>query len=119
MPHRVLSGEALQFRLSEEIERTQDQEILARSGRNARTLLKDGALRITVITLAPDGGIPEHQAEGPLVVQVLRGRMTFTIGTKIYDLAEGDALAVPGRVDHAVHSVDGASFLLTIAHVGH
>ena len=116
MTDRQISGETLRFNLREEIARTMDQEILGRSGRNARTLIKEGALRITVITLAAGGAIPPHQASGPILVQVLRGEMEFSVGSKAYRLAEGEALAVPPALEHSVRSEAGASFLLTIAH---
>ena len=116
MTSRPLSGEALQFHLHEEIERTMDAEILARSGRNARTLIKEGDLRLTVITLAAGGGIPDHTAEGPILVHVLRGSLSFRVGDTAYHLGEGDAIAIPARMRHELRSEQGASFLLTIVH---
>ena len=116
MTSRPLSGEALQFRLNEEIERTMDAGILARSGRNARTLIKEGALRMTVITLAAGGGIPDHTAEGPILVHVLRGGLRFSVGDTAHELGEGDAIAIPARMRHELRSEQGASFLLIISH---
>jgi hypothetical protein len=37
------------------------------SGRTARTLVKDGPLRVTLIELAPGEAIAEHRAEGFLL----------------------------------------------------
>jgi quercetin dioxygenase-like cupin family protein len=118
MTDRTFSGSALQFNLRDEVAHTMDQEILNRSGRNARTLIKEGTLRVTVITLDAGGGIPSHHAAGPLLVQVLHGDMEFTVGAKTYRLAEGDVLALPAAFEHAVRSEKGASFLLTIVHPG-
>ena len=50
---RPLSGDVLVFDLNEEHERTADPALLSRSGRNARTLLKVGGMRATLIVLAP------------------------------------------------------------------
>ena len=44
-------------------------------GRTARTLLKSGALRLTMIALAPGGSLPEHTAAGPITVQPIVGTM--------------------------------------------
>lgn len=118
MTDRQMSGDTLQFNLREEVARTMDQEILSRSGRNARTLLKEGPLRLTVITLNAGGGIPPHHAAGPILVQVLNGALEISVGARTYQLAEGDALAVPAALEHTVRSESGASFLLTIAHPG-
>jgi quercetin dioxygenase-like cupin family protein len=118
MTDRLFSGDALQFQLREEIARTMDREILSRSGRNARTLLKEGMLRVTVITLDAGGAIPSHHAPGPLMVHVLKGKMEFSFGTKTYTLEEGELLAVPAAFEHSVRSEGGASFLLIIVHPG-
>lgn len=118
MTDRQFSGDALQFHLRDEVARTLDREILSRSGRNARTLLKEGMLRVTVITLDAGGAIPTHHAVGPLMVQVLNGKMEFTVGMKTYTLDEGEVLAVPAAFEHSVRSEGGASFLLTIVHPG-
>lgn len=113
---RPLSGDVLVFELGEERERAADPEILERSGRNARTLLKSGALRVTMIVLGPGGSIKEHHADGPITVQPLEGRIRFTIEGTEHDLGPGELLAAGPGVPHAVASDDGATFLLTVAH---
>lgn len=88
------------------------------SGRNARTLLKSGSLRMTLIVLGPGGGMPEHHAEGPLTVQPLDGRIEFTVGGTTHQLKPGQLLATGPGVPHSVRSDEGATFLLTVAHPG-
>ena len=66
-----------------------DAAALERTGRSGRTLLKDGPLRVTVIVLAPGGGIPEHQTDGHLALQVLRGDLHINVEGTGYDLATG------------------------------
>lgn len=113
---RPLSGDVLVFDLAEERERASDPAIVGRSGRNARTLLKSGELRITMIVLGPGGGIPEHHAEGPITVQPIEGRLDFSVGGEVYDLGPGQLLSTGPGVPHAVRSEEGATFLLTVAH---
>lgn len=113
---RPLSGDVLVFDFGEERERTADPEILGRRGRNARSLLKSGALRVTMIVLAPGGEIAEHHADGPITVQPLNGRVRFTIQGKEHRLVPGQMLAAGPGVPHSVASDDGATFLLTVAH---
>jgi quercetin dioxygenase-like cupin family protein len=112
---RPLSGDVLVFDLEEERERAGDQALLDRSGRNARTLLKDGPLRITLIVLAAGGEIPEHQAEGPITVQPLHGVIRFSAGEVEHALRPGQILSVGPGVPHRVVSREGGSFLLTVA----
>ena len=115
---RPLSGESLLFHLDDELKATDSPELLARSGRTARTLVKDASLRVTIHLLAPGGEIGEHQAEGPITVQVLRGALRFRAGEGDYDLRQGDLLALDTAVRHSVQSKDGAAFLLTVSLAG-
>lgn len=112
---RSLSGDVLVFDLGEERERASDQEIIGRSGRNARTLMKSGSLRATLIVLGAGGGIPEHHAEGPILVQPLEGRIDFTIAGETHDLGPGQLLSAGPGVPHAVRSEAGATFLLIVS----
>jgi quercetin dioxygenase-like cupin family protein len=112
---RPLSGDVLVFDLAEERRRSADGSILDRSGRNARTLLKDGPLRVTLVVLAPGGELAEHRAEGPITVQPLDGRIHFTVQDRTHDLGSGQLLSVGPGIRHSVSSPAGAAFLLTVA----
>ena len=114
---RRISGSALQLNLGEERRVVADEEILSRSGRNARTLIKEGPLRIALLTLAAGGEIPTHRAEGPVAIQVLDGSLRVDVGDTPYTLEAGELLSLPGGEEHSVASADGATFLLTIAHL--
>ena len=112
---RPLSGDVLVFEIGEERERAADPSILERSGRNARTLLKSGPLRVTLVVLGPGGELAEHKAEGPITVQPVEGRIRFTAGGTDHDLGPGELLAAGPGIAHRVTSEEGASFLLTVS----
>jgi quercetin dioxygenase-like cupin family protein len=111
---RPLAGDVLLFDLDEERRHSADPAILQRSGRNARTLVKDGPLRVTVVTLAPGGELADHHADGPIVVQPIQGRIRFTVEGVGHDLEGGELLTAGAGVRHSVSSRDGATFLLTV-----
>lgn len=113
---REMSGDVLVFRLDAERAAVSDQGILERSGRNARTLVKQGGLRVTLVTVGAGGAIPEHHAEGPITVQVLTGSVRFRAGGVEHRLQEGALLVLAGGLPHAVTSDHGGSFLLTVHH---
>lgn len=115
---RPLSGDVLVFDLEAERGRAADRSLLERSGRNARTLLKSGPLRVTLVVVAPGGEIPEHQAEGPITVQPVQGRVRFSAEGRHYDLGPGEVLAAGPGVRHSVTSEAGGAFLLTVSHPG-
>ncbi len=112
---RPLAGESLLFHLDDELQATENPEILGRSGRTARTLIKDESLRVTLHLIAPGGAIAEHHADGPITVQVLRGAMSFHAGEQEYELHQGDLLALDTAIRHSVRSREGAAFLLTVS----
>jgi quercetin dioxygenase-like cupin family protein len=112
---RPLSKDALRFRFQEELERIAGDEVSNGKGRRARTLVKDGPLRVTLVTLFPDGQIATHRAAGPITVQIVAGTILFTVAGETHELAVGEILAVRAGVEHAVASERGGSFLLTVA----
>lgn len=87
------------------------------SGRSARTLIKNGPIRVTLVTLAAGAEISEHQADGPITVQPLQGQIQFSAAGAVHDLGPGQLLSLGAGVRHAVASASGASFLLTVAWV--
>jgi quercetin dioxygenase-like cupin family protein len=83
------------------------------SGRKARSLVKDGPLRVTVVVMEPGGRIAEHEAPGPITVQPLEGRIRFTAEGGEHDLGPGQLLALGAGIRHSVSSEEGGAFLLT------
>lgn len=110
---RPLSGEALPFRLADEQKQISDQAT-REHGHAARTLVKNGPLRLTLITVAPGGEIKEHDAPGPITVHALSGSMRFITAQRTYDLSAGELLALDAGIRHSVASEEGATFLLTV-----
>ena len=113
---RPLSGDVLVFDVEEERERAADPSLLERSGRNARTLIKTGPLRLTLVVVAPGGEIGEHQAEGPILVEPVRGAIRLTADGRSHDLRPGQVLSCGPGVRHSVSSQEGGTFLLTVVH---
>lgn len=113
---RTLRADVLRFDLNAEEEKATHPDTLERDGRSSRTLLKEGPLRVTLIVLAPGGGIPTHEAQGPITVQPIRGQVDVQVGDQTHRVAPNELLAIDGAVPHAVASSDGASFLLTVTH---
>lgn len=113
--HRTISGSVIVQHLGPDAMRI-DQALLVKHGRSARTLVKEGALRLTMMALAGGGGLPPHSTDNPVSIQVLDGDVTFYALDKQYALGPGDVLIFAARVEHAAQSVHGARFLLTVAH---
>lgn len=112
---RTLEGDVLVHHLTAD-ERLIDQSLLLRHGRSARTLVKEGVLRLTIIGLAAGGEIPAHRAAGPVTLQVLEGEIVFDAADRQYVLRAGDILVLAPGVEHAARSATGGVLLLTIIH---
>ena len=111
---RSLGGEVLGFDLEDERARLNDPVLLERNGRNARTLVKNGPLRVTLVMVRADGKIAPHRAAGPITVQVLDGDIRFRAAGQDHRLAAGDLLVLDAGVEHDVASDSGGTFLLTV-----
>lgn len=108
-----VSGPVLAFTLADELRIVRGQ--LATGSRTARTLVKNGALRATLMGLAPGGELASHHADGPITVHVLEGMIEFTVDARTHELPAGSLLALDAGLVHSVRSRDGAIFLLTVA----
>lgn len=110
---RPVTGSALTFALEDEMRIVREQ--LGPVSRIARTLVKNGPLRLTLIGLAPGGVLAPHSTEGPITVQVLEGEIEFEADGQRQALRAGSMVALGARVLHGARSTSGAIILLTIA----
>ena len=104
----------MRFDLAAEVETTR-ATLSERSGRVARTLLKDGPLRVTLIVLRAGADTAEHSADGPITIQAVQGAIRVSVSGQEEHLAAGQLLAVRAGLRHNVSCEQDAAFLLTIA----
>ena len=96
---------------------TIDPVLLEKHRRSARTLVKDGPLRLTLMALAPGGNLPAHSTGNPISIHVVQCAVSFFALDAEHVLAAGDVLIVAAGVEHSARSESGATFLLTVAMV--
>lgn len=94
-------------------------ELLRQAGaaparRTARTLVSGNSLRATVIALARDAELGEHDSPPAGTLQVLTGTIVVRTPSRQWELAEGDLATLPPE-RHSVHALTDSAFLLTIA----
>lgn len=109
---RPVSGSVLGVTLAEEV-RTVREQLIATS-RSARTLIKNGPLRVTLAGLAAGGEIAPHAAEGPITVHVLDGAIELEAAGKTWRLSAGGLLSLDSGIVHSVRAPEGGIFLLTV-----
>src|SRR5437867_12617148 len=93
--NRVLDADVLVHHLTRD-ERMLAPELLARHGRTARTIVKEGPLRLTVMGIAAGGDMPPHRTDAQVTIHLLEGEVTFTALGREYPLTAGDVLILAG-----------------------
>ncbi|MFD2787432.1 cupin domain-containing protein [Hymenobacter rubripertinctus] len=83
--------------------------------RNSITAYKTDGLRVVLLALRAGAELKTHTAPGVISVQVLEGRIAFTAGAQVAELAPGQLLALHAGIPHSVVAVTEAVFLLTLA----
>ncbi len=104
------------FSLSASARQQLDTARQASSGRAAQTLYggHEHVLRQTVIALLSGRSLDEHENPGEATVYVLSGRVRLEAGGTSWEGRAGDLLVVP-QAPHALHAVEDATVLLTVA----
>lgn len=87
----------------------------ATSGRAAKTLVKNGPLRLTLIAMKKGAAAARHHVDGPATIQVLRGKLRITTPRGPEDLGSGTVYALGAAVEHSHAALSDCVALLTIA----
>ncbi|MGI8554440.1 MAG: cupin domain-containing protein [Dehalococcoidia bacterium] len=108
VPVRVL-------RFEDQIASLQKEPAWQRGERAAKTLVKEGRLRVVLTLMRAATELHEHKTEGATTIQCLSGRMKVNSLGRSIELIEGEMIALDGGVPHAVEAIGESAFLLTIA----
>lgn len=89
----------------------------SKAKRRAEILVKSDTLRVVLITALTGSRLNEHNAPGPITIQVVHGEFTLTIEGEDRVMKQGDIAIVAPEVMHEVECLQDGAFLLTIAHL--
>ncbi len=112
-PHQV-SDLPLGFDLRAELGQLRAEEPRLQRRHNAKTLVKEGDLRVVLMTLGRGRRIEEHRAPGRTAIHTLKGRIRLRLPAQTVELPAGRLLAIGPRVPHDVEALEDSAFLLTI-----
>jgi quercetin dioxygenase-like cupin family protein len=111
---RALAGPNLTFDLEAQIAELRGDENYTRTGRVGRTLVKAGALRLTLVVLAAGVDVGTHQAESPMTLQPVQGRLRYRVEQEYFEIGEGEVLFFgPGHAQD-IRALEDTALLLTI-----
>jgi quercetin dioxygenase-like cupin family protein len=112
--HR-LSGMRLEFLLKAEDDSLRERAATASSGRAAKTLAKEGRLRVTLIALKRGTVLKQHHADGPVSIQCLRGNVAIAVGDDTSELTSGGLMVLDAKVAHGARALQDSSILITMS----
>jgi quercetin dioxygenase-like cupin family protein len=111
---RALAGPNLTFDLGAQIAELREDENYARSGRVGRTLVKAGALRLTLVVLGAGVDVGTHHAESPMTLQPVQGCLRYRVDDEYFEIGEGEVLFFgPGHAQD-IRALEDTALLLTI-----
>ena len=84
------------------------------AGRTARTILSGTVMRATVIALAKDAELAEHESPPAATLYVIKGKVTLSTGSKDWTVYSGQLLPIPPQ-RHSLMAHADSAVLLTVA----
>jgi quercetin dioxygenase-like cupin family protein len=114
---QAMGASHVEFDLGTELALLQ-QEPEWQTGHNSKTLVKYDNLRVVLIMMKAGSRIPDHQTEGRISIQTIRGRIVVRATGRTFDLPDGGLLALDRGLRHDVEALEDSAFLLTIAWPG-
>lgn len=115
---RRLKADVMRFSVQEEMLQLVQRVRGNKSKRTAKTLVKEGPLRVLIAALDAGGKLEEHAVDGPFTVQCLMGKVVSHVAGTTKELSTGDLLVVDAGVAHDIEATEAAALLITIAKAG-
>jgi quercetin dioxygenase-like cupin family protein len=111
---RQLQGHTLTFDLNREMDALLARAHIEADGLASKTLVKQGPMRITLVTVRQGAALHAHHVEAPSSIQVLRGTMRFMSDSGEVLIAADDLLTLAPAVVHEGTALSDCALLLTI-----
>lgn len=102
------------YQLEPLVQALKEEESWEKIGRSARTISKMKGMRIVLNVMKKGSEIKPHQANGPISVQVLEGKLKFHTQDDPVVLAKREMLTLQEHIRHSVEALEETAFLLTI-----
>ncbi|MCX8106420.1 MAG: cupin domain-containing protein [Ignavibacterium album] len=80
----------------------------------SRQIIKKPNGNITLFAFDKDESLTEHTSPYEALVQIVKGRMTITIGGKPFQVGEGEIILLPPDIPHGLVALEATVMLLTM-----
>jgi quercetin dioxygenase-like cupin family protein len=105
----------LQFDLATEAEALRHDLGRLTAGRAAKTLVKAGTLRATLICLRRGVRVEPEATAGESTVLVVEGRVRVQAGARVIDLSAGQLVALSQNLRDPIEAAEDSTLLITVA----
>lgn len=112
---RPLRGSLQTFDIAEEVSRLRSEPAWLSGKRNAITLRKSEGMNVVLLVLRAGGRLEKHSAPGPILLNVIEGRVTFATPEETVETGAGGLISCSANVEHSVEAVTDAVCVLTIS----
>jgi quercetin dioxygenase-like cupin family protein len=112
---RRLAGKTLSFLLGEEDRTLREFAAESKTGRAAKTLVKQGSLRITLVALKKGTALEPHQVTGPVSIQTIRGCLEIRTEEGTMAIPPDGLITLDAGVAHSVTAHEDSGILITLA----
>lgn len=110
--HR-LAGRVITFDTATEEAKVRNQSASSKQGRAAKTLVKEGKLRVTLLVLRKGSVHGAHEVEGELSIHVLRGALEVHTSAGTVRVSKGGLVVLHAGVRHHACALRDTTALLT------
>jgi quercetin dioxygenase-like cupin family protein len=114
-PARQVSHQVSVVDLAGEGDMLRGESSWQQGDRNAKTFVRESALRVVLTVLKAKAVVKQHRVPGPATVQVLSGRLALRLPGQAVELSAGQLLAIEADLPHDVQAIVDSAFLVTIA----
>lgn len=115
---RTLDEPMMIFDLEPLLRELRNDESYRRSGRLGRTLARSGRLRVVLVALNAGVEVGTHQADSPMTLELIEGRLGFRVDEQNVELATGQVLFFGPGDAHDIRALEESALLLTISVLG-
>ena len=114
----ILKSKRIEFSLKNEAASLLDKARESKSGRTAKTLVKEGPLRLTLVALRKGVGLKKHSVDGQSSIHVLQGVVRFASVGSESDVKAGSVIVFDKGVEHDASARSDSVFLITMSYRG-
>jgi len=108
-----LAGSVLQADLAAEEAALREKAATASSGRAAKTLVKEGRVRVTLVAMRKGTHLGAHGVEGDVTIQVVRGALEIGTSETRIRASKNDLVALRARLRHDARALSDTTILIT------